>query len=113
MKNKWLLVIILAFALFLRLYQVSAIPPSLNWDEASLGYNAFSIAQTLRDEHGEFLPVARFIAFGDYKPPVYIYFAALAIKVFGLSDFSVRLVSALAGTGMVLLVYLISCELFK
>lgn len=113
MKSRWVLAIILVFALFLRLYQVSAIPPSLNWDEASLGYNAFSIAQTLRDEHGEFLPVARFIAFGDYKPPVYIYLAALAIKVFGLSDFSVRLASVLAGTGMVLLAYLISCELFK
>jgi hypothetical protein len=40
----------------------------LTWDEASLGYNAWSIALTGRDEHAKFLPYDAFAAFGDYKP---------------------------------------------
>ena len=81
------------------------------WDEASLGYNAYSIATTLRDEHGEFLPIQRFIAFGDYKPPAYIYAAAASIKVLGLSEFSIRFPSALAGTLLVVAAYFLVKEL--
>lgn len=96
-KDKILLVVVVFLAFVLRFYQLGSNPPSLYWDEASLGYNAFSIATTLRDEHGEFLPLTRFIAFGDYKAPGYIYAAAAAVKLFGLSELTVRLSSALAG----------------
>ncbi len=96
----------------LRVYQLGSVPVSLYWDEASLGYNAFSIATTLHDEHGEFLPYSRFIAFGDYKPPGYIYADALAIKFLGLSEFSTRLPSALAGTILVLVTFFLVTQLF-
>lgn len=111
MRTKILLGLTIFLAFVLRFYQLGTNPPSLYWDEASLGYNAFSIATTLHDEHGEFLPVTRFIAFGDYKPPGYIYAAAAAVKLFGLSEFSVRLPSALAGTLLVLLTYFLAKEL--
>ncbi len=103
--------LIIFLALVLRLYDLGSIPPSLNWDEASLGYNAYAISQTLRDEHGEFLPIARFIAFGDYKPPGYIYLDALFVKILGLSEFSVRLPSALAGALLVMVSYYLTREL--
>ncbi|KKU92431.1 MAG: hypothetical protein UY21_C0001G0054 [Microgenomates group bacterium GW2011_GWA1_48_10] len=102
MRLKLLLISIVLLAAILRLYRLANAPPSLYWDEASIGYNAYSIAQTLRDEHGEFLPLTRFIAFGDYKPPGYIYAAALSVKLFGPTEFVVRLPSAAAGTLLVL-----------
>lgn len=113
MRIKGLLLLIVFLALWLRLFNLGNVPMSLNWDEASLGYNAYSISQTLRDEHGEFLPVARFIAFGDYKPPAYIYTAAVIIKFFGLSEFATRLPSALAGTFLVFLIFWFTKELFS
>lgn len=103
MQYMFYIIFFLAFAL--RIFNLGQVPPSLYWDEASLGYNAYSIATTLHDEHGEFLPIQRFIAFGDYKPPGYIYAAAASVKLFGLSEFSIRLPSALAGTLLVLVTY--------
>ncbi len=105
------LIIILAF--LLRIFLLGENPPSLYWDEASLGYNAYTIATSLRDEHGEFLPLNRFIAFGDYKPPGYIYAIVPFIPIFGLSEFSVRLPSMLAGFSMVILTYFLVKEITK
>lgn len=105
------LVIIIAFVL--RFYKLGVNPPSLSWDEASIGYNAYSIAQTLKDEHGRFLPVDYFSAFGDYKPPVAIYLTALSVKIFGFSDWAVRFPSAFLGTLTVLLTFFLVEELRK
>ena len=113
MKTKLTLFFILILALFLRIYQLGQIPMSLNWDETSLGFNAYSISQTLHDEHGEFLPISRFIAFGDYKPPGYIYAAAAFIKLLDLNEFATRLPSALAGVLLTLVAFLIAKELFN
>lgn len=105
-------VLILALAFFLRIYKLGGNPPSLYWDEASLGYNAYSILTSGHDEHGEYLPIARFIAFGDYKPPGYIYATVPSIYLFGLNEFAVRFPSAIAGILIVLVSYLLVKELF-
>src|SRR3990172_2793629 len=97
MKKLFLIICILITAFLLRFYALGQNPPALYWDEASLGYNGYTIVTSLKDEHGEFLPIARFAAFGDYKPPGYIYAAAASIKLFGLNEFSVRLPSAISG----------------
>ncbi len=106
------LLVIIGIAIFLRFYRLDTNPPSLYWDEVSLGYNAYSILQTLHDEHGEFLPVARFIAFGDYKPPGYIYSIVPAIFVFGLTEFAVRFPSAFAGVIAVVLTFFLARKLY-
>ena len=111
MKARYLLAAIVLLAAALRLYRLDVVPPSLYWDEASLGYNAFSIATTLRDEHGVFLPVSSFAAFGDYKPPGYIYAAVPFVKILGLTELAVRLPSALAGTLLVLVTFFLAGEL--
>lgn len=111
--NKTLLIVIILLAAFLRFYKLGSIPPSLYWDEASLGYNAYSIAKTARDEHGRFLPGTNFAAFGDYKPPGYIYATTPAIALFGLNEFAIRFPSALFGTLTVLLTYLLAKKLFE
>lgn len=112
MKKLSGLLSILALSLALRFYNLGTNPPSLYWDEASLGYNAFSISQTLRDEHGVFLPITDFAAFGDYKPPVYIYITAIFVKLIGLSEFSVRITSASSGVLLALITYFLVNELY-
>lgn len=103
---------ILALAAFLRFWQLGNIPPSPDWDEAALGYNAYSILKTGRDEYGTLLPVT-LRSYDDYKPPLYAYLAVPSIAIFGLSTWAVRLPSALLGTVAVLGVYILVMELFK
>jgi 4-amino-4-deoxy-L-arabinose transferase-like glycosyltransferase len=100
---------ILLIAFILRVWELGNIPPHLSPDEASLGYNAYSILKTGRDEYGKLLPLI-FKSFGDYKPGLYIYLSVPFIFLFGLNEFAVRLPSALAGTAAVWLLYLIIKE---
>ena len=108
-----LLILIFLLAMFVRIFQFGQNPASLYWDEASLGYNGYLIATSLHDEHGEYLPLSRFIAFGDYKPPGYIYATVPPIILFGLNEVAVRMPSLLAGLVMVIITYFLVCELFK
>src|SRR3989344_2018687 len=104
--NKILFCLILLLSLLLRVYGLNMLPPSLNWDEVSLGYSSYSILKTGHDEWGEFLPLS-FRAYGDYKLPGYIYLDVPFIALFGLNEWGVRLPSALLGVGTVLLIFLI------
>lgn len=109
-KNKLLLLVLLVSAV-LRIWNLGGNPPHLTPDEASLGYNAYSILKTGRDEYGELMPFV-FKSFGDYKPGLYIYTAVPFVGLFGLTEFSVRLPSAIAGIIAVWLVYKIVEYLF-
>ena len=91
-----LLIGILLLAFVLRFYKLGVIPPSLNWDENSNTYNAYSILKTARDEYGNKFPLYN-KSFNDYKPPLYMYLTVPAVAVFGLTPFSARLVSVLSG----------------
>ncbi len=114
MNKKYLLLLtILIFAAFLRFYQLGNNPPSLTWDEAAWGYNAYSIGIDGRDEFGRFLPLDYLESFGDFKPPVYAYLDVLPVKIFGLSELAVRFPSALFGALTVLLTYFLVKALFK
>lgn len=111
--KRFILLAILVLGFFFRTYTVSLNPPSLSWDEVSIGYNAYSILKTGRDEHGRFLPLDSFISYGDYKPPLAIYSAVPFVLLFGLTDLSVRLPAAVFGTLSLFITYLIVIELFK
>lgn len=87
-------------------------PPGFNADEAALGYNAYSLIKTGRDEWGEILPLV-FKSFSDYKPGLYVYLAMPFVATLGLNEFSVRLPSLLLGAFSVVLIYYLSKELFK
>src|SRR3989338_6436258 len=112
MKQYLPILIILALAAFLRLYRLTDFPPGLYSDEASYGYNAYSILTTGRDEWGKFLPLT-IQSFGDYKPPMTAYLTIPSIAVFGLNEFAVRFPSALIGILSILLIYLLTKEIFK
>lgn len=112
-NSKYLIALIFAIALLLRFLEIhQSVPPSLNWDEASLGYNAYSILKTGKDEWGRFMPLT-FEAFGDYKLPGYIYTLVPFVAIFGLNNFAVRLPSIIFGSLSVIFLYLIVLELSK
>lgn len=110
--NRWLFVGIVILAAVLRLWQLGAVPTSPDWDEVSLGYNAYSIAHTGKDEYGAFLPVV-LRSYDDYKPALYTYLAIPTTEILGLNVFAVRLPSALFGILSVVAVYFLIKELFK
>lgn len=112
LKNNFWLILILVLAFSLRIFKVTLIPPSLNWDETSIGYNAYSILKTGRDEWGEFMPV-HFKSFGEYKLPAQIYASIPAIAIFGLNEFGVRITPVIYGTLTVLLLYFLVLEMLK
>ncbi len=112
MKKIFFLFLIIVLAFFLRFYQLGQNPPSLTWDEAAWGYNAYSLGIDGRDEFGRFLPLDYLESFGDFKPPVYAYLDILPIKTFGLNEFAVRFPSALFGTLTVLLTYFLVKRIF-
>lgn len=111
LQYKFLIIIILIAAL-LRFWQLGSIPPSPDWDEAALGYNAYSILKTGRDEYGTWFPLT-LRSYDDYKPPLYVYLAIPSIAAFGLSVWSVRLPSVILGILAVAGTYFLIKELFK
>jgi len=103
-NNYLLLTLIVLFALVLRIWQIGYVPLSPDWDEAALGYNAYSIIKTGRDEHGDFLPLIM-KSFSDYKPALYVYFVIPFIALFDLNLVAVRLPSVIIGTLSVIGLY--------
>ncbi|MDD4026877.1 MAG: phospholipid carrier-dependent glycosyltransferase [Candidatus Shapirobacteria bacterium] len=108
-SNKLFLIIIFFISFFLRFYKVGKYP-TLLWDEAAIGYNAYSLIETGKDEYGKTLPII-FKSFGDYKPGFYIYLAAPFIKIFGLNATATRLPSVLLGSLLPILIYFLIKEI--
>ena len=106
-----ILFLILVLATFLRFWGLGTTPPHLTSDEAALGYNAYSILKTARDEHGNLLPIV-FKSFGDWKPGLYVYLDAPFVGLFGLNEMAVRLPGAISGIAAVFFVYLVGNRLF-
>ena len=112
MRQLFFLFILVAVATILRFWQLGGVPASPDWDETALGYNAYSIMQTGKDEYGKSFPII-LRSFDDYKPALYAYLAIPFIKIFGLEVFAVRLPSAILGVVTVVATYFLLKELFK
>lgn len=110
--KKLILFLIIFLGFSLRFYQLGKVPVSIYWDEAAFGVNARLITETGKDEYGQTLPLF-FRSFDDYKLPGYAYLLVPVIKVFGLSEWSVRFPSALLGTLTILTLYLLVKALVK
>jgi hypothetical protein len=96
----------------LRFVQLTKYPVGFHIDEASLGYNAYSILKTGKDEWGQVLPL-QFKAFGDWPPAGSLYLIAVSETLFGLTELAVRLPSAVFGSLFVVLVYFFAIDFFK
>lgn len=104
LKNHWLLFLIIIFGLVVRLVALGEVPAGLNRDEAALAYNALLLKETGQDEWGRTWPVG-LESFGDYKLIGYPAILTGFFSVFGISDWTVRLPSVLAGTVLIYLSY--------
>ena len=95
---------IVCLAGVLRLIWLTSVPNGLFCDEASTGYDAFSLLHTGRDQYGEFMPLfARSV--GDYNESLYRFLSVPFVALFGLEVFAVRLPAAIAGIATVAALY--------
>lgn len=111
--HKALILGIVALGFLLRTVSPDVTPPSLNWDEVSHGYNAYSILKTGRDEWGQLLPLANLRAYGDYPLPLNLYLTIPFIAAFELNEFSVRLPHALLGILTIIASYFLAYGVTK
>ncbi|MFH1971201.1 MAG: hypothetical protein ABIJ05_02325 [Patescibacteria group bacterium] len=102
--QKIILALIIVVAFILRFYALSQVPPGLHADEASQGFNAFSILTTGKDMYGKSFPVL-FRASGSYQPPIYTYLAIIPTMIWGNSVFTIKSVSAICGVGLAVLTF--------
>jgi len=108
--QKLILIVVVIVAFILRIYLLNRVPAGLHADEASQGFNAFSLIKTGKDMYGKSFPIL-FRASGSYQPPIYTYLTIIPTIIFGNSIFTVKTVSALSGVGLVLLTYLLISRL--
>lgn len=106
-KHKILFFTIILIAAVVRLLFLTTYPSSLTQDEIAIGYNAYSILETGRDEWGQLLPL-NFKSVGDFKPPVLIYLTVPFIAVFGKTALATRLPVALFSIFTIILFFFFS-----
>jgi 4-amino-4-deoxy-L-arabinose transferase-like glycosyltransferase len=104
--------ILFFFSLLLRVAWWNKFPPGFTADEATMGYDAYSLLKTGKDQFGTSWPLA-FRSFGDYRPPLYIYASMPFVAIFGLTPLAVRLPSMIAGSLEIVLIYLVVKEIFS
>jgi len=100
------LLIIIGFAV--RGFGISVVPSGLNQDEASIGYETFSIMTSGCDRNANSLPV-HLVSWGNGQNALYAYLSIPFIYLFGLNVFSVRIVNLLFSCLSLLIFY----SLFK
>lgn len=105
-------IFLLIIGIFLRLYKVDSIPPHLSNDEISIAYDAYSIAMSGKDEHGNSYPLS-FPSYGTYKAPLYTYVLSPLVYVFGNTELVVRLPSIVAGLLTMIVTGFIAFEITK
>ena len=108
---KLLLFTIILVSFVSRFTWLSKIPQGIHRDEASIGYNAYSIAKTGRDEFGKSFPFI-FQSLDDFKLPTIMYTDVPFVGIFGLSDFWVRFPTALFGALTPIALFFLARELF-
>ena len=98
--RKILSIVVIAVALAagvgLRVARLDKVPPALAQDEACDGYDAYSILNTGRDHHGNFMPIVM-QGFNDYRMPLFQYSLVPLVGLFGLKTTVVRLGAVIWG----------------
>lgn len=111
LKRHWLIVLLFAAGAGARLLYAGSIPAGFNQDEASVGYDAFSILHYGIDRNGIRLPI-HLIAWGSGQNALYAYLSMPFIWLFGLNELSVRAVNITFGLIGMFLFYWMAKRLF-
>ena len=99
------LVVVLLVAAAFRLPALSTIPNGLFLDEASRGYDAYSLLLTGRDQYGVRWPLFA-EGLDDYTPVLYTLLVIPSVAAIGLNEVAVRLPAAIIGIATVATTYL-------
>jgi len=110
--NASILISIFIIGIFVRTYKFDTIPSGLNQDEASIGYEAFSILTTGADRNGYSYPI-HFVSWGSGQNALYAYLTIPFIHYFGLNTFSVRIVNVIFSILALFLFYFIVKNHFR
>lgn len=105
-KNKYYIVVcfILILGFLVRLVDINKLPAGLNQDEASAGYDAYSVLKYGVDRNGQSVPIY-FIAWGSGQSTLLSYLMIPFILIFGLSELTIRIPMAIIGCVSLILVY--------
>lgn len=95
---------LLLVGILVRTLYLSKFPSALNCDEASSGYEAFSILNYGIDRNGNHNPVF-LVAWGGGQNALLSYLIVPFIKIFGLNFFSIRIPMALLGSISLVIFY--------
>jgi 4-amino-4-deoxy-L-arabinose transferase-like glycosyltransferase len=115
MRRHWattILLLILAAAAMLRLVSLDRVPPGLHVDEATNAWNASTLLETGKDQHGVSWPIFYTRAFGQSHSPAYQYTLLPFQALGGMNVRTTRLPAALGGVLTVFLLYLVGRRLF-
>jgi 4-amino-4-deoxy-L-arabinose transferase-like glycosyltransferase len=93
--SRGIVLALVALAAVLRLIMPPAHPDAFQPDEVVNGYDAFCLAHTGADHHGNPWPLL-FESFGDWVSPLLTYVTAPFVGALGLSAFAIRLPGVLA-----------------
>lgn len=109
-KN-WVLIFIILFGFFLRIFNIENNPPALYGDELTMVYDSFSLLKTGHDQTGSALPLT--FSMGAGRPAGYVYASIPFVAIFGPSALGVRMLSVISGIGVIVLMYLLVSNLFE
>lgn len=105
-KQTILVAIIILIGVLARTISISSIPNGLNADEASSGYEGYSILKNGIDRNGKSIPV--FLeSWGSGQNALYTYLTIPFILIFGLNTLSIRLPMAIIGSISLIVFYLL------
>lgn len=100
------LTVILIIGILVRIVGIGNMPNALNCDEASAGYEAFSILNYGIDRNGNFMPVF-LIAWGSGQNALLSYMLIPFIQILGLNELAIRIPMAILGCISLILMYLL------
>ena len=101
------LLMLLALGTFLRFHQIGLIPNGLQQDEASIGYEAYCLANFGTDRNGYVYPIYPITWGSGGGSPIMIYLNVITTRLFGSTVFALRFVPAFLGSLTLLLFYLL------
>ncbi len=109
--KKFFIIAILVLAAVLRFWNLGTVPPSPSLDEASIGYNAYSVLHIGVDEYGNF-PLISQRGYDDYRRSTYLFLTIPFIALLNLQVIAVRLPAVFLSLFTILAMYKISALLF-
>ncbi|MBU2577907.1 glycosyltransferase family 39 protein [Patescibacteria group bacterium] len=111
MAKKVIFWVVLVFGFCLRILFLETHPVGIHSQEAIVGYRAYALLSTGKDELGRKTPLV-FISFENYQLPVQTYLTVLSTMIFGSKPLAVRFPGVFFGTLAILAIYGIAKQLF-